>query len=71
MTPGVSHAFTWVRLSSSSSSVPSAVSSLEAESSGQTDGLVVSWRHGDGSWSGYQVTTASSLSRCVRVRRQG
>ncbi|CAF89510.1 unnamed protein product, partial [Tetraodon nigroviridis] len=71
MTPGVSHAFTWVRLSSSSSSVPSAVSSLEAESSGQTDGLVVSWRHGDGSWSGYQVLLCDASGATVAVQVVG
>lgn len=40
----------------SSSSVPSAASSLEVESSGQTDSLTVSWQHGEGSRSSYQVS---------------
>ncbi|KAF1372105.1 hypothetical protein PFLUV_G00261450 [Perca fluviatilis] len=35
--------------------VPSSVSSLQVESSGRTDRLTVSWQHGDGSWSSYQV----------------
>lgn len=54
MTPG--DGFTWLTVfCSSSSSVPSAVSSLEVESSGQTDSLTVSWQHGEGSRSSYQV----------------
>ncbi|XP_028426103.1 receptor-type tyrosine-protein phosphatase beta isoform X2 [Perca flavescens] len=50
----------WSRGMSSDSSVlartvPSSVSSLQVESSGRTDRLTVSWQHGDGSWSSYQV----------------
>uniref|UniRef100_H3C9X6 protein-tyrosine-phosphatase n=1 Tax=Tetraodon nigroviridis TaxID=99883 RepID=H3C9X6_TETNG len=66
----------WSRDMSSDSStlartVPSAVSSLEAESSGQTDGLVVSWRHGDGSWSGYQVLLCDASGATVAVQVVG
>nr|XP_046234726.1 receptor-type tyrosine-protein phosphatase beta isoform X2 [Scatophagus argus] len=35
--------------------VPSSVSSLEAQNSGRTDRLTVSWQHGEGSRSSYQV----------------
>lgn len=79
MTPGFHPVVTWVMVFSSSS-VPSAVSSLEVESSGRTDRLMVSWRHGDGSWSGYQVNTALELKTrvvvsvvtvVVRLRGQG
>lgn len=35
--------------------VPSTVSSLHVQSSGRTEQLTVSWQHGDGSWSSYQV----------------
>ncbi|XP_034719983.1 receptor-type tyrosine-protein phosphatase beta-like [Etheostoma cragini] len=35
--------------------IPSPVSSLRVQSSGRTDRLAVSWQHGDGSWSSYQV----------------
>ncbi|XP_059181909.1 receptor-type tyrosine-protein phosphatase beta-like [Centropristis striata] len=50
----------WSRGMSSDSSllartVPSAVSSLQVQSSGRTDRLAVSWQHGDGSRSSYQV----------------
>ncbi|XP_031158339.2 receptor-type tyrosine-protein phosphatase beta isoform X2 [Sander lucioperca] len=50
----------WSRGMSSDSSVlartvPSSVSSLQVQSSGRTDRLTVSWQHGDGSWSSYQV----------------
>uniref|UniRef100_A0A671WGJ5 protein-tyrosine-phosphatase n=1 Tax=Sparus aurata TaxID=8175 RepID=A0A671WGJ5_SPAAU len=50
----------WSRGMSSDSSVlsrtvPSSVSSLQVNSSGRTDRLTVSWQHGEGSWSSYQV----------------
>ncbi|GAA6227007.1 receptor-type tyrosine-protein phosphatase beta-like [Lates japonicus] len=50
----------WSRGMSSDSSVlartvPSPVSSLQVQSSGRTDRLTVSWEHGEGSWSSYQV----------------
>ncbi|XP_047245590.1 receptor-type tyrosine-protein phosphatase beta isoform X2 [Girardinichthys multiradiatus] len=50
----------WSRDMSSDSSVlartvPSPVSSLQVQSSGQTNRLTVSWQHGEGSWSSYQV----------------
>uniref|UniRef100_A0A3Q0RGW8 protein-tyrosine-phosphatase n=1 Tax=Amphilophus citrinellus TaxID=61819 RepID=A0A3Q0RGW8_AMPCI len=50
----------WSRDMSSESSVlartvPSPVSSLQVESSGQMDRLMVSWQHGEGSLSSYQV----------------
>ncbi|XP_056223519.1 receptor-type tyrosine-protein phosphatase beta-like [Seriola aureovittata] len=50
----------WSRDMNSDSSVlartvPSPVSSLLVQSSGRTDRLTVSWQHGEGSWSGYQV----------------
>lgn len=50
----------WSRGMSSDSSVmartvPSPVSSLQVQSSGRTDRLTVSWQHGDGQWSSYQV----------------
>ncbi|XP_068442248.1 receptor-type tyrosine-protein phosphatase beta-like [Clinocottus analis] len=50
----------WSRDMSSDSAVmvrtvPSPVSSLEVESSGRTDRLSVSWQHGEGSFSRYQV----------------
>ncbi|KAM8739685.1 receptor-type tyrosine-protein phosphatase beta [Acanthopagrus schlegelii] len=50
----------WSRGMSSDSSVlsrtvPSSVSSLQVHSSGRTDRLTVSWQHGEGSWSSYQV----------------
>ncbi|XP_038563697.1 receptor-type tyrosine-protein phosphatase beta [Micropterus salmoides] len=35
--------------------VPSSVSSLQVQSSGRTDRLMVSWQHGEGSRSSYQV----------------
>lgn len=80
MTPGFCPVVSGVTVFSSFSSVPSAVSSLEVESSGRTDRLMVSWRHGDGSWSGYQVSPASepktrdellSLSAVTVVGGQG
>ncbi|XP_028255677.1 receptor-type tyrosine-protein phosphatase beta [Parambassis ranga] len=50
----------WSRDMSSDSAVlartvPSAVSSLQVQSSGRTDRLSVSWQHGEGSRSSYQV----------------
>ncbi|KAI3366824.1 hypothetical protein L3Q82_009233, partial [Scortum barcoo] len=50
----------WSRGMNSDSSVlartvPSAVSSLEVQSSGRTDRLMVSWQPGEGSWSSHQV----------------
>lgn len=42
--------------SSLASVVPSAVSSIQAQSSGQTDRLAVSWRHGQGGRSSYEVS---------------
>ncbi|XP_026217462.1 receptor-type tyrosine-protein phosphatase beta isoform X2 [Anabas testudineus] len=50
----------WSRGMSSDSSVlartvPSPVSSLQVQSSGRTDTLAVSWQHGEGSWSSYEV----------------
>ncbi|KAL7370550.1 hypothetical protein ABVT39_003709 [Epinephelus coioides] len=50
----------WSRGMSSDSSVlartvPSSVSSLQVQSSGRTDRVTVSWQHGKGSWSSYQV----------------
>ncbi|XP_068590186.1 receptor-type tyrosine-protein phosphatase beta [Cebidichthys violaceus] len=50
----------WSRDMSSDSSVlartvPSSVWSLQVQSSGRTDRLTVSWQHGEGSWSSYQV----------------
>ncbi|XP_067345749.1 receptor-type tyrosine-protein phosphatase beta isoform X2 [Channa argus] len=50
----------WSRRMSSDSSVlgrtvPSPVSRLQAQSSGRTDRLTVSWQHGGGSWSSYEV----------------
>ncbi|XP_041819608.1 receptor-type tyrosine-protein phosphatase beta [Chelmon rostratus] len=50
----------WSRGMNSDSSVlartvPSAVWSLQVQSSGRTDRLTVSWQHGEGSWSSYQV----------------
>ncbi|XP_026182331.1 receptor-type tyrosine-protein phosphatase beta-like [Mastacembelus armatus] len=50
----------WSRGMSSDSSVlartvPSPVSSLQVQSSGRTNRLTVSWQHGEGSWSSYQV----------------
>ncbi|KAM9327847.1 receptor-type tyrosine-protein phosphatase beta [Pholidichthys leucotaenia] len=50
----------WSRDMSSESSVlartvPAPVSSLQVQSSGRTDRLAVSWQHGEGSWSSYQV----------------
>ncbi|XP_070847690.1 receptor-type tyrosine-protein phosphatase beta [Chaetodon trifascialis] len=50
----------WSRGMSSDSSVlartvPSAVSSLQVQSSGRMDRLTVSWQHAEGSWSSYQV----------------
>lgn len=50
----------WSRGMNSDSSVlartvPSAVSWLEVQSSGYTDRLTVSWQHGQGGWSSYQV----------------
>ncbi|XP_044041315.1 receptor-type tyrosine-protein phosphatase beta isoform X2 [Siniperca chuatsi] len=50
----------WSRDMNSNSSVlartvPSSVSSLQVQSSGRTDRLTVSWQHGEGSWSSYQV----------------
>uniref|UniRef100_A0A3Q3J0X5 protein-tyrosine-phosphatase n=1 Tax=Monopterus albus TaxID=43700 RepID=A0A3Q3J0X5_MONAL len=35
--------------------VPSPVSSLQVQSSGQTNRLMVSWQHGEGRWSSYEV----------------
>lgn len=50
----------WSRGMSSDSSVmartvPSSVSSLQVQISGRTDRLTVSWQHGEGGWSSYQV----------------
>lgn len=44
-----------------SSTVPSSVSSLQVNSSGRTDRLTVSWQHGEGSWSSYQVTDGQTM----------
>ncbi|XP_062299423.1 receptor-type tyrosine-protein phosphatase beta isoform X2 [Scomber scombrus] len=50
----------WSRSMNSDSSVlartvPSPVSSLQVQSSGRRDRLTVSWQHGEGRWSSYQV----------------
>ncbi|XP_067437919.1 receptor-type tyrosine-protein phosphatase beta [Thunnus thynnus] len=50
----------WSRGMNSDSSVlartvPSPISSLQVQSSGRTDRLTVSWQHGEGSWSRYEV----------------
>ncbi|TMS01587.1 hypothetical protein E3U43_005407 [Larimichthys crocea] len=50
----------WSRGMNSDSSVlvrtvPPSVSSLQVQSSGRTDRLTVSWTHGEGSWSSYEV----------------
>uniref|UniRef100_A0A8P4GG41 protein-tyrosine-phosphatase n=1 Tax=Dicentrarchus labrax TaxID=13489 RepID=A0A8P4GG41_DICLA len=50
----------WSRGMNSDSSVlartvPPSVSSLQVQSEGRTDRLTVSWQHGEGSWSSYQV----------------
>lgn len=50
--------FRWIwfeLLSPLSSAVPSPVSSLQIQSSNQTDRLTVVWQPGSGSWSNYQV----------------
>lgn len=49
---------------SSLSAVPSSVASLKVQSSGRTDRLTVSWQHGEGSWSSYEVKLCTRLNLC-------
>ncbi|XP_056280554.1 receptor-type tyrosine-protein phosphatase beta isoform X2 [Pseudoliparis swirei] len=51
--------------------VPSAVSSLEVQSSGQTDRLSVSWRPGEGSWSHYQVLLSDGSGSSLGAQMLG
>ncbi|XP_034382394.1 receptor-type tyrosine-protein phosphatase beta [Cyclopterus lumpus] len=66
----------WSRDMSSSSSVtartvPSSVSSLEVQSSGRTDRLSVSWQHGEGSWSRYEVVLYDGSGASIGAQTLG
>lgn len=51
--------------------VPSPVSSLHVVSSGHTDRLSVSWQHGEGSWSSYQVVLHDSRGATLGAQTLG
>ncbi|XP_029901748.1 receptor-type tyrosine-protein phosphatase beta-like isoform X2 [Myripristis murdjan] len=51
--------------------VPSAVSSLQVSCGGQTDRLTVSWQHGAGSWSSYQVVLYDASGATLGAQKLG
>lgn len=51
--------------------VPSPVSSLHVQSSGHTGRLTVSWQHGEGSWSSYQVLLYDSSGATLAAQTMG
>ncbi|XP_072310010.1 receptor-type tyrosine-protein phosphatase beta [Eucyclogobius newberryi] len=79
LTPGSLYrlqVLSWSRGMSSDSSVlartvPAPVSSLEIQSLGHTDRLCVSWQHGDGGRSSYQVTLYDSSGASLSAQIMG
>ncbi|KAK2859223.1 hypothetical protein Q5P01_003843 [Channa striata] len=66
----------WSRSMSSDSSVlgrtvPSTVSILQAQSSAWTDTLTVSWQHGEGSWSSYEVVLSDVSGAALGLQMLG